>query len=117
MSWTVFNIIVLASPIALLWGWVRYLRLRQASDWRLRASVVGLAAPLVSVGLWVVMIVVARANEWHTSNSAVHPLITVGMWIPLVGMLVGFVGRPRLILAIVPASIGTVLFWFGTTLP
>jgi len=31
--------------------------------------------------------------------------------------LVGFAGRPRLILAIVPASIGTVLFWFATTLP
>ena len=117
MGWIIVNIIVFASPIALLWGWARYFRLRQASDWHLRASAIGLAAPLVSIGLWVVMLVVALANEWHTSNSVVHRLITVGMWIPLVGMLVGFVGRPRLILAIVPASIGTVLFWFGTTLP
>ena len=117
MDWIVFNVIVFASPIALLWGWVRYLRLRQESDWRLRASVVGLTAPLVSVCLWAVMLVIARANEWHTPNFVVHRLITVGVWIPLVGMLVGFVGRPRLILAIVPASVGTVLFWFGTTLP
>ena len=117
MGWIALNMIAFASPIALLWGWAKYFRLRQASDWHLRASAIGLAAPPLSVGLWVMMLVVARANEWHTSNPVIHRLITVGMWIPLVGMLVGFVGRPRLIFAIVSASIGTVLFWFGTALP
>jgi hypothetical protein len=33
------------------------------------------------------------------------------------GMLVGFWGRPKLILAVVPIAIGTTLFWFFTTLP
>ncbi len=63
------------------------------------------------------ILVVARVNEWHTSNPVVHRCITIGIWIPFLGMLVGFVGRPLLILAIFPASIGTILFWYGTTLP
>jgi hypothetical protein len=76
---------------------------------------VGLSAPLVSVAVWVVMLIVARTMEWRTSD--IHFLITVGVWIPLVGMVVGFAGRPLLIIAIVPVSIGVVLFWWGSTVP
>jgi hypothetical protein len=34
----------------------------------------------------------------------------VGFWVPLAGMLIGLAGRPKLILAIVPAPPGTMFF-------
>ena len=39
------------------------------------------------------------------------------VWIPILGMLVGLAGKPRLILSIVWASLATVLLWYGITLP
>jgi hypothetical protein len=56
-------------------------------------------------------------EAWTSPNPAIQRLITVGVWIPVLGMLVGLAGRPRLILAIVPASIATIFFWYATTLP
>jgi hypothetical protein len=94
-----------------------YLKLPSHSDWRSRASLVGLSSPVLSAGLWVVALAVARAKDWHTTVPAMQHFIVVGILIPIAGMLVGLFGRPRLILSIVPASLGAVLFWFGTTLP
>jgi len=37
--------------------------------------------------------------------------------IPITGMLLGFWGRPKLVLAIMPVAVGAMLFWFFTTLP
>jgi hypothetical protein len=57
---------------------------------------------------------------WPASASNVpirHLTMVGGICIPVLGMLIGLAGRPRLILAIVPASIGAVLFWVATTTP
>jgi hypothetical protein len=116
-TWTVITILGLTSPLILLWGWVRYFRFPTRSDWRSRASLIGLAAPVLSLVVWGIMLLLARGNGWHTSSPAVDHATTLGVWIPIVGMLVGLTGRPILILAIVPSSIGTVLFWYSTTLP
>ncbi len=117
MDWAIITVLILCSPFILLWGWVRYLKLPSRSDWRSRASLVGLSSPVLSAGLWVVALAVARAKDWHTTVPAMQHFIVVGILIPIAGMLVGLFGRPRLILSIVPASLGAVLFWFGTTLP
>ena len=116
-AWIIISILALTSPLILLWGWVRYFRFPTRSDWRSHASLVGLAAPVLSVGVWAVMLILAWEMQWRTSTPALAHLITVGVWIPIVGMMVGLAGRPILILAIVPSSIGTVLFWYSTTLP
>ncbi len=116
-AWTIISILVLASPLILLWGWVRHFRFPTRSDWRSRASLIGLAAPVLSIAVWVLVLLVAWARGWHTSTPAVHHAITLGVWIPIVGMLLSLAGRPILLVAIVPSSIGTVLFWYSTTLP
>jgi hypothetical protein len=116
VGWTIFNIVLIASPFFLLWGWIKYLQ-AQRSRWGWKASLIGLSAPLVSIGLWIVMLVMSRINDWHTLNPVPHALITVGVWIPVLGMSAGFGGRQQLIPAIVPGSIETILFWYGTTLP
>jgi len=118
VTWAIINAVWLLAPFILLWGWVKYFQIPNRSGWRLHASFVGLSAPILSVVLWVVALVVARGMGWHTTDPVIHHLIGVGgLWIPLLGMLIGLAGQRRLLWAIVPASVGTVMFWFGTTLP
>ena len=114
MVWLLINSVVVISPFILIWGWVRYWQMPNSSDWRSRASLVGLTAPILSVGAWSAALLLAR---FHVASPAIHRLTTVGIWVPALGLVIGLFGRPRLLLAIIPSSIGTVLFWFGTTLP
>ena len=116
MSWAIINAIWLLAPFFLVWGWVRYLRIPNRSNWRSHASLVGLSAPILSVVLGLVDRLRAHPNIGPNSFTPAPPLSPVVAWIPILGMLIGLVGRPLLILAIIPASVGTVLFWYGTTL-
>jgi hypothetical protein len=54
-------------------------------------------------------------------NSELHRMlpnfVAVGTWIPILGTFVGILGRPKIAFATILASAGTILFWFGTTLP
>ena len=116
--WSVAPILGLCCPFIWLWGLVKYLKVPPFSDWRSRASLVGLSVPILSVVLWCVMLLVVSGKGLHgPTRSENHLIAMAGFWLPLGGMLVGLAGRPRLILAIVPASIGTMFFWFATTLP
>jgi hypothetical protein len=115
--WKIITAICLTSPFILLWGWMKYFQSPIRSDWRSRASLVGLSSPIVSFVIWTATLAIALNKGWHTPNPAVQRFITVGVWIALIGMLIGLAGRPRLILAIVSGCIGVVLFWFGTTVP
>jgi hypothetical protein len=102
-----------------IWGVLKYRQGADNSEWRARASLIGLSAPAVSLALWLVGLLLAqRIGSPATSDSALHRLTTIGgLWIPTLGLVSGLVGRPRLIPYIVPAAIGTALFWFATTLP
>ena len=117
MDWAIITALELTSPLVLLWGWVRYLRVSSRSDWRSYASLIGLSAPLLSAILWVLTLLVASGKGWHTTAPTIEHLVTVGVWIPIVGTIVGLAGRPVLIIAIIAGSIGVVLFWFTTTIP
>jgi hypothetical protein len=114
MTWAPINIFILISALILVWGWVKYPQIPARSDWRSRASLAGLSAPVVRVAAWAVAILLVWG---HVSSSAVRYLTHVGVWIPIIGSVIGALGRPRLLLAIVPSCLGAVLFWFGTTLP
>ena len=88
------------------------------SDWRSRASLVGLSVPILSGALWCITLAVISGQGLDgPTRSITHLIVVAGFWLPAVGMLIGLAGRPKLILAIVPASIGTMFFWFATTLP
>jgi hypothetical protein len=118
--WPVITILTLSTPLIWLWGIVKYRQAPNHSDWRARASLVGLAAPVLSFGLWLAAVLLGRRIGWPASASdpAIHRITTIGaIWIPALGLLAGIVGRPRLIPFVILTSIGTVLFWFGTTLP
>jgi len=118
--WAFINIVGLSTPFIWFWGIVKYRQVPNRSEWRTRASLVGLTTPVVSFALWLVGLLMAWRTGWPASMSdpTIHRITTVGaIWIPAVGLLSGVVGRPRLIPFIIPTSIGTVLFWFATTLP
>jgi hypothetical protein len=121
VEWSIISALVLTSPFILAWGWFRYLRIPNRSNWRSRASLIGLSAPILSGAIWVVLLAFAPILAWGYKPGTPRPLlehlIALGAWIPTVGMLVGLVGRPSLTLAILPSSIGAVLFWYSTTLP
>lgn len=115
--WDVITALCLAAPFILVWGWAKYCELSTRSDWRSRASLVGLCCPLLSVVIWLIDLGLAHRYGWQDSTPADQRLTSLGVHIAEVGMLVGLFGRPKLIIAIVPTCAAAILFWFGTTLP
>jgi hypothetical protein len=117
VDWDILNAVVMISPFFCVWGWTKYLKLPVRSDWRSRASAFGLSAPILSVAIWVMTLLLARITHLSTSAPLIRHFTAIGICIPALGLLVGLAGRPLLILAIVPSSAGAILFWYGTTLP
>jgi hypothetical protein len=115
--WDLIGALCLVAPFLLLWGWIRYFRLASRSDWRTRATVVGLSAPIVSMVVWFFTAMPAGAKGWNTLDQPMRTLIKLGFWIPALGMLIALLGRPRFLLVVVPVSIAAMLFWIGSTLP
>ncbi len=117
MGWGLINAVWFLAPIFLVWGWVQYLRLPDRSTWRSHASVVGLSMPLLSLILGLVDRILAHPVIGPSSFTPAPRLSSVVVWLPIAGTVVSLAGRPRLILPIIWASVGTVLFWYGITLP
>jgi hypothetical protein len=103
----VVTILVLLAPVALVYGWVCYFTpvSEEPFGWRKRATLVSLVLASVGGLLWPVMM-------WHTNGAyGVAPWMRVALLTLLVALTLGLLGRPRLILPIVIACIGTVLLW------
>ena len=116
----VITIFGLSTPFVWLWGIVRYRQAPNHSEWRARASLVGLTAPVASFALWLLGLLLAWRIGWpaSTSDPMQHRITTGGaIWIPAVCLVAGIVGRPKLIPFVFQTSVGIVLFWFATTLP
>lgn len=116
MGWAIASIWVIASPLILAWGWVKLFKMPDRSHWRSVASAIALASPILSAVVWLVLGFAARAYPLSDTVTG-YWFVKGGVWIAIGGMIVGLAGRPRLIPFIVPASIGTVLFWFLSTIP
>jgi hypothetical protein len=117
VQWDWIDGLFLLAPCILLWGWIQYIKLPSHSGWRSRASLVGLCAPLLSLAVWGLIGVFASIHSLNVSSATIERMITVGIWTPILGMLISLAGRPRLILATVPACIAVVFFWVGMVVP
>lgn len=116
MGWVIAITWMIASPFILAWGWVKFFKMPDRSHWRSIASAVALASPILSGVVWFLLSFAAHKYSLSHSPTA-YWCIKVGLWIAIGGMIIGLAGRPRLLLFIIPASIGTVLFWFLSTIP
>jgi hypothetical protein len=118
MDWLIINLFgLVVAPAAFIWGWVTYAKTPNRKTWRMRASLLGLIAPILSTVVWGVDVVVANVHGHRTSDQTLPTLVSVGTWIAIAGALIGLMGRPKIAIAIFIASIGTLLFWFAITLP
>ena len=85
---------------------------------RLRASVLGLLLIAASVILWPARHWVAQYRGGLGPGDPLSPsFVTVALWLAIVAIPIALVGRPRLIPVIVLGSLGSIVFWFTTTLP
>ena len=116
MGWTIVNVWIIASPFILAWGWVEFFKIPERSHWQSIASGIALASPILSGLVWLALGFTARPYPLSDTVTE-YWFVKVGFWIAIGGMVVGLAGRPRLIPFIIPASIGTVLFWFASTIP
>jgi len=111
-------IVFLGTPAGLIWGCYLYLsESRKAKSFRLHLSLFGLCAIGASMALWLATAIVMNALGLHEFSRRVGLTIAVGAAVPLLGTVVSMFGRPRLIAPIALASIGTSLFWIGSTVP
>ena len=116
MHWAIINFFAyVVAPTAFIWGWIVYTRSPNRRTWRMHASLLGLLGPVLSVVVWVIALAVANVNApYHRTPPR---FVAIGTWIPIVGTLVALIGRPKIAIATLLASVGAILFWFGTTLP
>lgn len=118
MTWFVINVIAfLGTPIGLILGWIVCGRQKNIQPGpRAYISIVALSGASLSVALLGFCLLWGRSKGLHTTDSTMHALITLGVWMGVLATAVSFAGRVRALLPILLASIGSVLLWYGLTL-
>jgi hypothetical protein len=119
------GIIALIAPVGLVYSWYFYFtRMRKAPlGWRGRITLLSLALVSIVALIWPVMMVLTPHADWGSGLGVAHQVQWVESWHTpilrtlLVALVLAFFGRPRLIGPIVVASIGTAIFWIGSTMP
>jgi hypothetical protein len=118
------GIVALLAPVALICSWYLYLTKTRREPFTWRSSLTLLSLVLLSVGafLWPVTMIVAPKADWSTYAGVADQVNFVDSWekiavrITSAALVLCFFGRPRLIAPVAIACVGTVLFWFFTTL-
>jgi hypothetical protein len=114
VEWLIINGLWIAGAVALAAGLLLFLR-DTFQAIRLRASVVGLLLVAASLILWPVRNWIAHHRP--PADPLIDSIITVALWSAILAIPVALVGRPRLIPVILLASLGSLVFWFTTSLP
>jgi hypothetical protein len=122
----VATILILLAPVGLIYGWVFYsTRMKaEARSWRKRATLLSLILVSLVIVLWpVTMVVLVPRADWLSGAGVGHQVRWMEAWergafrALVVALVLGLFGRPRLILPIAVACVGTALFWSFSTIP
>lgn len=119
------TVVVILAPIGLIYGWYVYVTSirRERSGWRSRFSLMSLGMVSLAILLWPLMMALAPKADWATYVGVaaqvkfVYSFARLALGILLLGFVLCFFGRPRLIVPVVVSCIGTALFWLFTTMP
>ena len=111
MFWLIANALAFAgTPIGLIWGWAALARDRhEKTKARLAISLVAISAASLSL----LIFFVAR----FLSPSASRVFDHIGLLGAVGGALVSLAGRLRLVIPVFLIAIGTLMLWYGLTLP
>ena len=119
------TIITLLAPVGLIYSWFFYFaRIRkEPSRWRNRASFSSMTLVSLVVLTWPLMVALVPKVDWVSGNGVDREMQWVEAWHPpilralLVALVLAFLGRPRLILPMGVACVGTAMFWIMSTMP
>ena len=122
---TIVTALIVLGPVGILYGWffcatrVR----REGSSWRNRISVFSLSLVSLVAASWPIMLGLMPHADWGTGAGVGHQMDWVEAWHKpvlrtlLAAMIVGLLGRGRLIIPIVMGGVGIGLFWVVSTMP
>jgi hypothetical protein len=121
----VVTILVLLAPVGLIYGWVCYFTPtdEEPRGWRGRATLLSLVLVSLAVGLRLTTMLHMPSADWQSGAGVgyqvawVYARARVALYALLAAFVICFFGRPRLILPIATACIGTGLFWLFSTMP
>lgn len=121
----VATIIILLAPVGLIYSWAFYFtKMRgEPTGWRHHVTLVSMALVSLVVLLWPIMLELSPRADWGSGLGVDHQVQWLEAWHTpifrtlLVALALALLGRPRLIVPIVVACIGTAMFWLSSTMP
>jgi hypothetical protein len=121
----VVTVVVFLAPASVIYGWyLFFVRVRNVeTGWRSRVTFLSLFLVSLAILMWPVMAVFMPHADPIRNTGFEQQLYWGLVWgrialiILLLALILGLIGRARLILPIVVACIGTGLFWIFSTVP
>jgi len=118
-------LLVLLTPVALIYAWVCYFTPadKEPRGWRSRATFLSLALASLAGVLWLEMMTWLPGADWRTGAGVGHQVAweyartRAALGVLLLAFVLNLFGRPRLILPIALACIGAAAFWLFSTMP
>ncbi|HYM76920.1 MAG TPA: hypothetical protein VE377_13160 [Candidatus Dormibacteraeota bacterium] len=119
------TVLILLAPIGMLYAWLFFLmRMRhEPGNWRNRISMVSLVLIFLAALSWLIMASLMPRADWGSGIGVGLQAEWVEAWhrpifrTLLAALVLCLFGRPRLILPLAVACIGTALFWLFSTMP
>jgi len=110
VQWLIINLLAfVGTPVGLAWAWILWAkRRRDQRGVRTTMSFLGISATTLSLPI----LFCARFFP-HVSRA----LDGVGLSVAVAGALISLAGQLRIAVPVWLASIGTVMLWYGLTLP
>ncbi len=121
----VATVLILLSPMGLVYGWffcITRMR-REPRNWRSWTTLASLTLSSLALLAWPVMGVLGPKGDWGTGVGVREQMEWVEAWervalrTLLAALVLGMLGRPRLILPIAVGCVGATLFWAFRTIP
>jgi len=124
MTNLIVGLVILLTPIALIYCWYFYFTrmVKEAGGWRSKVTLLSLVMVSIVLILWLPMMMLTPEADWKTGAGVAHQVQWVSNRLrtalyTLVGtFVICFLGRPRLIVPTAIACVGTALLWVSSTM-
>lgn len=121
----VMVVVILLAPVGLIYGWFFALSRMETESpsWRNRISIAALSLISLVAFLWPFMRALAPRVDWSTGGGEHDLALWIASWnklalrMLLAALVLGLMGRPRLIIPILFASVGMAFFWVMSYVP